>query len=136
MHLKFFPSHNPQGIQALVSVLIESPWTFDQLVISFSKRPLDDCKNILRQIMIYRRKYSRQTKVWVCPFDHPKALPLNDMKLVCQGEEVEIFDPQVHKKRDISGNVLALGSNYLIHHLLKLFELHVVGPGIKEDSTL
>ena len=118
-----FGSHNPDGLRKLVQFLYQENYNnFDTLVVSFSKRKLEDIQSMLKMLIGLRAN-----NIYLVGFNHPKAMDVDSLKKQASAfEQVEFVDDIPKLIQKISNttqdhNVLVCGSYYFLGQFRSYF---------------
>lgn len=118
----FFGSHNVDGMRKLIQFLLSGTYNFsrppyDEIVVAFSKRNLQDIQAMMRML-----KSAPLGKITVTVFDHPKAASAADMERLSLEEGLEfVHDIEVHVQgRNKNQRTLVTGSYYFLGYFKSL----------------
>lgn len=117
-----FGSHNVDGVRKLIQFLHSGTYTFsrppfDKVLLTFSKRDLQDTKTMMRMF-----KKGGLGKILVTCFDHPKAETKEKLESLAKEEGLEFVK---NIKEEIINScaderILVTGSYYFIGHIKSL----------------
>jgi dihydrofolate synthase/folylpolyglutamate synthase len=118
----FFGSHNIDGLRKLIQFLHSGTYNFksppfDAVIVAFSKRSFSDLRIMMRML-----KKAQIGEVIVTVFDHPKAAPVDEIKLLALKEGfrfVQDIEAYVQGKNN-NQHILVTGSYYFLGYFKSL----------------
>ncbi|MDH5581394.1 MAG: hypothetical protein OEY33_05760, partial [Bdellovibrionales bacterium] len=124
--IEFVGAHNLDGFRKLIEYLHknrEDDWKkYDTIVLSFSKRPLEDIVASLKCLMKERSLFG---SIKLTSFDHPKAMDWKELKELPTFGNIEVFKipdfRNCFQYPDNPEKILVLGSYYFIGELKRYF---------------
>lgn len=107
-NIEFYGSHNPDGMRKLIEKLVENKCHFDYVIVSFSKRTMQDIQSMIGMIKLNDELWD---KIYLTRFHHEKAIDLDSFD-----HDLEIIEWQdfLINNKDRKLKILVTGSYYFV----------------------